>query len=445
MNKAIRILALVVERYYPDAFVFAILMSVIAVLMAAFMTDSSGAEIVLAWGDGLPALMAFTAQLSITLLSAHALAHTDLMQRGLTIVGRLPRTATGAYMLVVFSAAMGSLVAWSLGLVVGATVAREVAIQCARKNIIVHFPLLVASAYAGFVVWHMGYSASAPLFVATPGHTLESVMGVIAITDTVFTWQNLTVIIVTIIALLIVCPLMQPSADKCIQIDLEKLATETPREKVSTTPTLAERIENSRALTLILGLALLVYISLSFNKKGFYLTLDIVNWSLVGFGLLLARSPTHYVQLIYKAGTAVAAIIIQYPFYAGMLGIMTGTGLVQIMSGWFVENASSSTLGLYAFLSAGVVNLFIPSGGGQWAVQGPVFIDAAKQLAVAPEIIVMAIAYGDQWSNMIQPFWTIPLLAIAGLHVRQIIGYTMIIFIVTAIVFASAIYLWANF
>lgn len=437
-------MTLIVERYYPDAFVFAILMSVIAISMAFFMTDSSGSDILLAWGDGLPALMAFTAQLSITLLSAHALAHTDLMQRALRVIGSIPRSATSAYMLVVFSAAMGSLIAWSLGLVVGATLAREVAIQCARKNIVVHFPLLVASAYAGFVVWHMGYSASAPLFVATPGHTLEGAIGVIAITDTIFTWQNLSVILVTIAALLVVCPLMQPGADKCIQIDVEKLEQELPTDPINENPTLAERLENSRALTSLLGAALVLYILVSFYNKGFFLTLDIVNWSLVGFGLILARSPVHYVQLIYKAGTAVAAIIIQYPFYAGMLGIMTGTGLVQVMSGWFVENASSSTLGLYAFLSAGIVNLFVPSGGGQWAVQGPVFIDAAKQLSVAPELMVMAIAYGDQWSNMIQPFWTIPLLAIAGLHVRQIIGYTLVIFLVTGVIFAAGIFFWGG-
>jgi len=442
MKKTLNVLSIIVERYYPDAFVFAILMSILALVMAFLLTDSSGTEIVIAWGDGLPALMAFTAQLSITLLAAHALAHTDAMQRGLRAVGNLPQSATAAYMLVVFGASMGSLIAWSLGLVVGATLAREVAIQCARKNIVVHFPLLVASAYAGFVVWHMGYSASAPLFVATPGHTLEDVMGVVAITDTVFTWQNLAIIVTTVSALLIVCPLMQPSQDKCLQIDVDKLDQEPSTDPEIETMTIAERIENSRALTLMLGLALVIYIFVSFYQKGFFLNLDIVNWSLVGFGLLLARSPVHYVHLIYKAGSAVAAIIIQYPFYAGMLGIMTGTGLVQVMSGWFVEHASSSTLALYAFLSAGIVNLFIPSGGGQWAVQGPVFIDAANQLGVAPELIVMAIAYGDQWSNMIQPFWTIPLLAIAGLHVRQIMGYTVIIFLLTAVIFAGGIYLW---
>lgn len=438
--------SLLVERYYPDAFVFAILMSIITFVMALSLTDSSPAQTITAWGDGLPLLMAFTAQLSITLLGAHALAHTDTIQRLLKKIGAIPKTAASAYTLVVVSAALGSLIAWSLGLVVGATLAREVAIQCARRGIIVHFPLLVASAYAGFVVWHMGYSASAALFVATPGHTLESVIGIIPITETIFTWQNGAVAAVTIIVLAIICPMMRPLKEDAIQIDTDKLAAVSSSEKKlnnrqQSNRTPAERLENMRSISFILGATLLIYIAVSFVQKGFFLTLDIVNWSLVGLGLLLARSASHYIRLIFDASSSIGAIIIQYPFYAGMLGIMTTTGLVQVISGWFVSTASSETLALFAFLSAGVINLFIPSGGGQWAVQGPVFIDAAKQLGTAPEVIVLAIAYGDQWTNMIQPFWTIPLLAIAGLHVRQIMGYTVVIFLVTMVIFGGSLFL----
>ncbi len=442
----VRPFSVLVERYYPDAFVFAILMSILAFIMALLLTDSSPAETITAWGDGLPLLMAFTAQLSITLLGAHALAHTDSVQRLLRKVGGIPKTAPSAYMLVVVSAALGSLIAWSLGLVVGATLAREVAIQCARRGIVVHFPLLVASAYGGFVVWHMGYSASAALFVATPGHTLEPIIGIIPITETIFTWQNGAVAAVTIIVLAIICPMMRPAERDAIQIDttlLEQLPTSGEEQDIEqqTHRTPAERLENMRSISFILGATLMIYIAVSFVQKGFFLTLDIVNWSLVGLGLLLARSASHYIRLIYDATSSIGAIIIQYPFYAGMLGIMTTTGLVQVISGWFVSTASAETLPLFAFLSAGVINLFIPSGGGQWAVQGPVFIDAAQQLGTAPEVIVLAIAYGDQWTNMIQPFWTIPLLAIAGLHVRQIMGYTVVIFLVTMVIFGGSLLL----
>lgn len=177
----------------------------------------------------------------------------------------------------------------------------------------------------------------------------------------------------------------------------------------------------------------------SFSAKGVFLTLDIVNWSFVSLGLLLARSPLHYMRLINKAGVAIGPIIIQYPFYAGVLGMMSGTGLVTVISDFFASFSSAETLGLSAFLSAGIINMFIPSGGGQWAIQGPIFIDAAQSLGVDYSVVVLAVAYGDQWTNMIQPFWTIPLLAIAGLHLRQVMGYTVIIFLVTAMIFAGSL------
>lgn len=417
-------------------------MSLLAFVMALVLTDSSPTSTLTAWGDGLPGLMAFTAQLCITLLAAHALAHTDAVQSLLKFVGAIPERAVSAYVLVVVGAALGSLIAWSLGLVVGATLAREVAAQCAQKGIKVHFPLLVASAYAGFVVWHMGYSASAPLFVATPGHTLEQVVGIISITQTIFTWENLAIIVATVLALAVVCPLMRPDEKDIIQFEPEPDDEDAGTSKAALSPaTPAEWLETRRFPNLIVGGALLAYIAVSFAEQGFFLTLDIVNWSLVGLGLLLARSPVHYVRLIVNGSSAVGAIIIQYPFYAGMLGIMTATGLAAVMSGWFASFATPDTLGFYAFLSAGLVNLFIPSGGGQWAVQGPVFIDAARQIGVAPEVIVMAVSYGDQWTNMIQPFWTIPLLAIAGLHVRQVMGYTVVIFFVTLVIFGGGLLL----
>ena len=164
-----------------------------------------------------------------------------------------------------------------------------------------------------------------------------------------------------------------------------------------------------------------------------------MNWSFLTLGLLLARSPAHYVELVLNAGKTVGAVLIQYPFYAGIMGLMTGTGLVQVMAHGFTEIATAQTLGFWAFLAGGLVNLFIPSGGGQWAVQGPVFLEAAKTLGTDPGVIVMGIAYGDQWTNLIQPFWTIPLLAIAGLHMRDIMGYCFVLFLAAGVTLGATI------
>ena len=176
-----------------------------------------------------------------------------------------------------------------------------------------------------------------------------------------------------------------------------------------------------------------------FYKKGFTLDLNIVSWSFLGAGLILSSSSIHYVRLVNNAAITVGPIILQYPFYAGIMGMMTDTGLINVLADKISEISSAETLGFYSFLSGGLVNMFIPSGGGQWAVQGPVMIEAAENLKVEPYIVVLGVAYGDQWTNMIQPFWTIPLLAIAGLHMRQIMGYTFVIFIVTGFLYGGAL------
>ena len=432
-----------VERYYPDPFVFVVLLSVLTFLMSMMLADATPASALSAWGDGLPSLLAFTAQICITLLTAHALAHTDRVQILLKRIGSIPNNATGAYALVAFSAGIGSLIAWSLGLIVGATVAREVARQGARRGIRIHYPLLVASAYAGFVIWHMGYSSSAGLFVATAGHSLEAEIGIIPITETVFTLHNGLLALVTLAIICMVCPLMRPREQELVEIDPVLLEEHVEGPNSATGPsTFAQYLDGMRTLTLILGAGLFGYIGYSFYARGFHLNLNLVNWSFLGAGLLLSRSPSHYVKLINNASSTIGPVLIQYPFYAGILGMMQGTGLAAIISDWFTAIATPGTLSFFAFLCAGLVNMFIPSGGGQWAVQGPIFIEAGQNLGVDPSIIVLAISYGDQWTNMIQPFWTIPLLAIAGLHMRQIMGYTFVIFLLTLFLFGGGLLLW---
>lgn len=168
-------------------------------------------------------------------------------------------------------------------------------------------------------------------------------------------------------------------------------------------------------------------------------SLDIVNWTFLALVLLLVRSPFEVAALVKSAAANVGDILLQFPLYAGILGIMTATGLVQVFSDAFVSVSTPQTFGVLAFLSAGFVNFFVPSGGGQFAVQAPILLDAATQLGVDPATAIMAVAYGDQWTNMIQPFWALPLLAIAGLKVRDILGYTTVTLLASGIVFAATL------
>ena len=428
-----------VDKYYPDAFLFVIILSILTFVLAITMTGSTSSETLKAWGGGLPKLFTFTAQITIVMITAHALAHTSPIEKLLVKLGDIPNKPVQAYALVTFISGLASLFAWSFGLIVGGISAKFIAIGCEKKKIKIHYPLLVASAYSGYVIWHMGYSSSAALFVASEGHSLVSRIGVIPVTETIFNSFNITVALLTLITITIICPLMRPSRDsEIIEIDTKLLKNKGKTKKINEINSFAQRIENNRYLSFLTGISLIGYIFLIYSEKGFFLDLNIVSWTFLSIGLLLANSPIHYVKLVNNAALTVGPIILQYPFYAGIMGIMADTGLIKILADGIASVATSETLGFFSFLSGGLVNMFIPSGGGQWAVQGPVMIQAAETLNVQPYVIVLGVAYGDQWTNMIQPFWTIPLLAIAGLHMRQIMGYTFVIFIVTGVIYGSS-------
>lgn len=429
-----------VEKYYPDAFLFVIILSILTFVLAITLTNSSPNDTLKAWGGGLPKLFTFTAQITIVMITAHALAHTSPVEKLLVKLGDIPNNPVHAYALVTFVSGVASLFAWSFGLIVGGISAKFVAIGCEKKNLKIHYPLLVASAYSGYVIWHMGYSSSAALFVASDNHSLVSQIGIIPVTETIFNSFNITVALITLFTITIICPLMRPSKDtEIIKIDSKLLVEKKKKELKNDLKSFAQSIENNRYLSLFTGFSLIGYIIVIYHEKGFYLDLNIVSWTFLSLGLLLANSPIHYVRLVNRAAPTVGPIILQYPFYAGIMGIMADTGLIKILADAITSIATSETLGFFSFLSGGLVNMFIPSGGGQWAVQGPVMIEAAETLNVKPYVIVLGVAYGDQWTNMIQPFWTIPLLAIAGLHMRQIMGYTFVIFIVTGIIYGSSI------
>lgn len=449
-----RPLVSVVERWMPNALVFAIILTFVVGLAALGLTDSGPAEIIRGWGDGLAGLLDFIAQIAIVLVLGYTLAHTRPVERLLTRIARFPRTPAMAYGFVTVVAGLASLISWALGLIVGGIVAFEVARVARSRGIRLHYPLLVACAYSGYVIWHMGYSGSGPLAAATPGSFLEDLeFGLVPITETTFSSWNIVAAVVTLAAVTAAMVLLSPKNDDPI-VELADKSPEqesgegraagaggndaTDGEPGDEAPSPAQRVDGSRVLTLALGVALAGYLVLYFAQEGFALTLDIVNWSFLAAILLLVGSPRELGELITDAGRTVGNVLLQYPLYAGILGIMTATGLVEVFSRFFVDISTPGTLAAWAMISGGFINMFIPSGGGQFAVQGPVFLQAAEQLGADPALVIMGVAYGDQWTNMIQPFWTIPLLAIAGLTVRDIMGYTVItLFVSGAVMLAT--------
>ena len=431
----------VVERFIPSSLVFSILLTFIMVVLALVLTDTSPGDLVVYWGDGLAGLLDFITQMALILLLGHILANTGPVRRGLGYLGSVPRTELAAYVFVFFVAAIASLITWGLGLVVGGLLAREVAYQGRTAGLQLHFPMLVASGFAGFVVWHMGYSASGPLTAATEDSFLtESLNGqTLAISQTVFSGWNMLAAAATILVVGIAMFLIAPRKGDTItplEIDVRETADDGQEDVV--TP--ADRLDASRIVTLLIGLLLVAYLVLHFSRGG-TLTLDTVNWSFLGLIFLLVRNPFELIALTKQAASNVGEILLQFPLYAGILGLMVGSGLVQIFSDAFVSISNPVTFGVLAFLAAGLVNFFVPSGGGQFAVQGPIMLSAGTELGVDPEITIMAVSYGDQWTNMIQPFWAIPLLAIAGLKMRDILGYTTVALLASGVVFAATLLL----
>jgi short-chain fatty acids transporter len=495
LRVVVRPLVALVERYLPGSLVFATVLTFLVAALSLGLTDSGPVDVVRAWGDGLAGLLAFMTQIALVLIFGYTLAHTPPVHRLLVRVASVPRSPRAAYAFVAVVTGLASLISWGLGLIVGGIVALEVGRMARRRGIRVHYPLLVASAYSGFVVWHMGYSGSGPLAAATEGSFFAEDFGVVPITETTFAWWNMVATVVTLAAVAGAMVLLAPrTQDPVTELpehavdDLDELEGDgsagsagapagdrdgaagqasapagrhlapgdappavAPVEGEPAAPvsvqedaprrTPADRLDGARGVTLSVGIALGIYLVVYFAQEGFNLTLDIVNWTFLTAILLIVRSPKELGLLVTDAGRTVGEVLIQYPLYAGILGMTTATGLAAVLSEFFADIATAGTLGFFAFLSAGLLNMFVPSGGGQFAVQAPIFMGAAEPLGVDSAAVIMAISYGDQWTNMIQPFWTLPMLAVARLGVRDILGYTFVTLVVSGIVFATTLLL----
>lgn len=430
------------EQWIPSALTFAIVLTLIVAVLAFILTGASPVDVVTGWGEGLAGLLEFMTQMCLILLLGHILANTGPVQKLLTRLARIPGSPAFAYVFVFLVAAIASLITWGLGLVVGALLAREIAVQARSRGLKVHFPLLVAAGYSGFVVWHMGYSGSGPLTAATPDSFLAESLGgkVVPVSETIFSTWNLLAILGVIVVCGALFYLISPKKDAAVYELPESISSESRTTFDEEVVTPADRIDASRILTLIVGLALVIYLIIHFAQGG-GLTLDIVNWSFLALVFLLVKNPFELIHLTKESASNVGEILLQFPLYAGILGIMSGTGLIAVFSDALVSIANPTTFGVLALLSAGLVNFFVPSGGGQFAVQGPIMLDAANQLGVDPSIAIMAVSYGDQWTNMLQPFWALPVLAIAGLKMRDILGYTSVTFLGSGVVMALALFL----
>jgi short-chain fatty acids transporter len=346
-------------------------------------------------------------------------------------------------MLVTLVSLAASWINWGFGLVVGALFAKALA-----RKVKVDYRLLVASAYAGFVVWHGGLAGSIPLTIATAGHFTESQIGIIPTSETIFASFNLLLVAILFVVMPLVNRFMLPEEKDSIYVD-PKVLNETGAENVpsmldadsgkgnSNRP--ADKLENSRLLGWSVGGAGLVYLGYYFWMQGGSLNLNLVNFLFLFLAILLHQTPRSLLTSLNEAIKGGAGIVIQFPFYAGIMAVMVQSGLAQSISEGFVAIASAESLPFWSFISAGIVNIFVPSGGGQWAVQAPIMLPAAQALGADVARVAMAVAWGDAWTNLIQPFWALPVLAIAGLKARDIMGFCLMQLMITGVIISIAL------
>lgn len=440
LQKVSQFFVVLLQRYLPDPFIFAIVLTFVVFLLVMPSTGQSPMQVVDAWAGGFWDLLSFSMQMAMVVLTGHAMASAPAFKRKLAVMAGIAKTPGQAIILVTVISALACWVNWGFGLVVGAIFAREIATRVRG----VDYRLLIASAYSGFLFWHGGLSGSIPLAIAGGTDISKVTGGVVTVgiptSETIFSPMNLTILALMFITIPLLNRMMHPAPQDTITIDAALL--EEPEEEVAASSgklTPAERLENSRALSLTLGAMGFAYIIYYFINKGFALNLNIVNFIFLFTAIVLHGTPKSLLGAVSQGARNCSGILLQFPFYAGIMGMMTAVGpegasLAGVISQSFVSVSNETTFPLFAFWSAGIVNFFVPSGGGQWAVQAPIMMPAGAALGVDAAKTAMAIAWGDAWTNMIQPFWALPALAIAGLSAKDVMGYCLMALIGSGVI-----------
>ncbi|WP_029037382.1 TIGR00366 family protein [Salinimicrobium xinjiangense] len=444
------------RRFIPAPFTLAVLLTLLTMLLAFFFTGNTGVSdatnILDSWQKGMwdPSLLVFAVQMMLILVLGHILVLSKPVAKITSKLTSLVKGNSSAVVMVSVSTMIVAFFNWGLGLIFGAIMARKVAETAREKNFKINYPLLGASGYVGLMVWHGGMSGSAPLKAAEKGH-LESLFpgaentGIaaglpeyISTEITIFSSWNLIIFGL----LLVIIPGVLYFVSKATSVKEVNLPQEK-RTKEKFFIFGAEKLDHSPALKTVFGLLLLAAFFANYhsNLLEANLTPNMLNFLMLSLCILMHSSFVSFLRALDEAIVGAGAILIQFPLYFGIMGIMRETGMVNDIAVFFAEIATEASLPVYIFFSAGLVNIFVPSGGGQWAVQGPVIIESALQLGVPLNKAIMAFAYGDQITNMLQPFWALPLLAITKLEAREILPYTLILMLTGILIYVGALLL----
>ena len=396
-----------VQRFLPDAFVFCIILTIVVFIAAMPVAGMNPIEVANAWGSGVWGLLAFSMQMALVLVLGSALANAPAIKKLIVKLAGVPKKPVGAVAFVTVISAICCFINWGFGLIIGALLAKEVA----KKIKGLDYRLIIAAAYSGFVIWHAGISGSIPLGMTALNadgvvdNTAGAVTEIVPTSQTIFSAWNLIMVLAVVVVVAFVNAKMHPDPKDVVSIDPKLLedAPDNTEVKARKDQTPAEKLENSMVLSYIVVVIGAIYLIYYFVNAGSILnalSLNIVNLIFLILGIAFHKTPISYVRAITESAESAGGIILQFPFYAGIQGMMVtvgsnGVSLASAISTAFVNISTPRTFPVLCYLAAGIVNFFVPSGGGQWAVQGPIMMPAGLELGVTPAVTAMGIAWGD--------------------------------------------------
>ena len=435
----------ILKNVLPAPFTIAVILTFLTILIAFFISaDSYNSknffEILSFWEKGLwdNNLMVFALQMMLMLVLGHSLALAKPISKIINNITIHCNNTANAAAIVTFTTLLVAFFNWGLGLIFGAIFARKVGEHASKNNIPLNYPLIGAAGYSGLMIWHGGISGSAPIKIAEQGHFLAEKIGTISQAETIFSAMNVTISL----SLIVILPLFMFFLAKKTKSELVNIRGVEKIEKIKFDG--AEKIDHSNFIAYIFGGIIITYcfykaILLPDKMTLNFITPNFINLSLLGLCVILHKNFFQFIKSVDSAIKGASGILIQFPLYFGIMGIMKDTGMIELMSDLFISISNENTFPIFTFFSAGLVNIFVPSGGGQWAIQGPIIVEAAMKLGVSIPKSVMSLAYGDQITNMLQPFWALPLLGITGLKAKEILPYTLLLMLLGGVIFITGL------
>lgn len=433
------------ERWLPDAFVFALVATLVVFAAGVGAGHAGAADVVLAWGKGFWELVPFTMQMALVIITGYVLAASRPIARAIVRLARVPQTARQATVMIALFSMGASWINWGFSLVFGALLARETA----RHRPEADYRALGAASFLGLgSVWAQGLSSSAALQMATPGQLQPRVRdivaagglvpgGVIPLRATIFTWQSFASVAVEMLVVGLVVAAFTPPPERAataakLGVRLDPLVVEE-EEAAGRQLAPAERLEHSRVLGLgvfVLGAAYLVLYMARASDRLAALNLNTINLGFLVLGVALHGTPARLMRAVRDATPATWGVILQFPFYAGIAGIITYTALNERIAHLFVDVSTRTTFPPLVAAYSALLGVFVPSGGSKWMIEAPYVVQAAHDLHVHLGWTVAVYNLGEALANLVQPFWMLPTLAVLGLKARDVMGFTFVVFLV---------------